>query len=61
MDSIENDLINSIEEAGFNVSNETPEALQEEQQTPSGIPEGVEVDIDLSGSQQTEESAPGGS
>lgn len=57
MDSIENDLINSIEEAGFNVSNETPEALQEEQQTPSGIPEGVEVDIDLSGSQQTEEPA----
>ena len=57
MDSIENDLINSIEEAGFNVSNEAPAELQEEQQAPAGIPEGVEADFDFSGTQQTEEPA----
>ena len=57
MDSIENDLINSIEEAGFNVSNEVPAELQEEQQAPAGIPEGVEADFDFSGTQQTEEPA----
>lgn len=57
MDSIENDLINSIEDAGFNVSNEAPVELQEEQQAPAGIPEGVEADFDFSGTQQTEEPA----
>lgn len=57
MDSIENDLINSIEEAGFNVSNEVPAEIQEEQQAPAGIPEGVEADFDFSGTQQTEEPA----
>lgn len=57
MDSIENDLINSIEDAGFNVSNEAPAELQEEQQAPAGIPEGVEADFDFSGTQQTEEPA----
>ena len=57
MDSIENDLINSIEDAGFNVSNEAPAELQEEQQVPAGIPEGVEADFDFSGTQQTEEPA----
>jgi hypothetical protein len=57
MDSIENDLINSIEEAGFNVSNEAPAELQEEQQASAGIPEGVEADFDFSGTQQTEEPA----
>ena len=57
MDSIENDLINSIEDAGFSISNEAPAELQEEQQAPAGIPEGVEADFDFSGTQQTEEPA----
>ena len=57
MDSIENDLINSIEDAGFSISNEAPAELQEEQQAPGGIPEGVEADFDFSGTQQTEEPA----
>ena len=57
MDSIENDLINSIEDAGFSISNEAPAELQEEQQAPTGIPEGVEADFDFSGTQQTEEPA----
>jgi len=57
MDSIENDLINSIEDAGFSISNEAPAELQEGQQAPGGIPEGVEADFDFSGTQQTEEPA----
>ena len=57
MDSIENDLINSIEDAGFSISNEAPAELQEEQQALGGIPEGVEADFDFSGTQQTEEPA----
>lgn len=54
MDSIENDLINSIENAGFSVSNEAPVEFQD---APSGIPEGVEADFDFSGTQEAAEPA----
>lgn len=51
MSSVENDLLESIEDAGFEVS-DTPEAVQEESQAPAGIPEGVAPDLDLSGGEE---------
>lgn len=56
MSSVENDLLNSIENAGFEVT-DTPEAVQEENPTPAGIPEGVEPDLDLSGDNENTQPA----
>lgn len=51
MSSVENDLLESIEDAGFEVS-DTPEAVQEESQAPAGIPEGVAPDFDFSAGEE---------
>ena len=51
MSSVENDLLESIEDAGFEVS-DTSEAVQEETTAPAGIPEGIVPDLDLSGGEE---------
>ena len=51
MDSIENELLNSIEDAGFSVS-DTPEEVQSEAPAPAGIPEGQAADFDFSGGEE---------
>ena len=48
MSSVENDLLSSIENAGFEVT-DAPAEVQEETPAPAGIPEGVAPDLDLSG------------
>ena len=53
MSSIEKEVADSIENAGFTLSDEAPAELQATENTeqPSGMPEGVTADYDFSSSE----------
>jgi len=56
MSSIEKEVADSIENAGFSLSDEAPAELQATENTeqPSGMPEGATADYDFSGSENNE-------
>ena len=56
MSSIEKEVADSIENAGFTLSDEAPAELQATENTeqPSGMPEGATADYDFSGSENNE-------